>query len=160
MSALDFVLQDSGIRGALADCEDEINAILADDEAVWGPRWVEVHMRIWGCENLFLYTFGRREQWKEEWGAPKDFMQIAAAKSHLALRSGFNTSLAVASNPLVLRQGDYLYPGGVVKDGLAVGVSGVKGETDERIAWIILLAIERRARAKVLEMVEAGQHEI
>ena len=64
---------------------------------------------------------------------PGDFPQWATAKARLALRTGYDTTRLRNEFPHLYQPGDIKWPGGVLRDGLAMGFSGVQGEYDQMI---------------------------
>lgn len=69
---------------------------------------------------------------------PGDFPEYAEAKARLAQRTGYDTTRLRADHPHLYQAGDIKWPGGVVREGLAVGFSGVQGEYDVMICeWFI-----------------------
>ena len=75
-----------------------------------------------------------------------DFPEYAAAKARLALRTGYDTALLRTDHPHLYQAGDIKWPGGVVRDGLAVGFSGVQGEYDVMICEWFVSAIRALCR--------------
>lgn len=68
----------------------------------------------------------------------EEFVAYAEAKARVAHRTGVDTTTMRDLMPHLYQPGDIKWPGGVVRDGLAVGFSGVEGEYDQMIAeWFI-----------------------
>ena len=57
------------------------------------------------------------------------------------LREGGMTSDLVNVAPWLFEKGEYLYPGALMRYGIAIAVSGARGRADEAIAEIILSMI-------------------
>ncbi|MCD5397129.1 MAG: hypothetical protein LRZ96_00885 [Candidatus Pacebacteria bacterium] len=137
-----------------------VEKILSRKDATWGPKWVEVVVDI-GDRNFPLYFhFGTIVPWKEEWGAKKNFTEIALKKLKLSDRTGMNTSAIVALCPWQLEPGNFLYAGGVTKDGITVAVSGAIGIVDEGIASIIIEVIAMFAKLEAKQRMERGEMQI
>lgn len=80
-------------------------------------------------EPLFTGTVGDRQG---------HFLEYATAKARLSSRTGYDTTRVRQDVPHLFRAGDIKWPGGVYREGLAVGFSGVQGEYDEMISeWFI-----------------------
>lgn len=69
---------------------------------------------------------------------PGDFPEYAEAKARLAHRTGRDTTSLRMDHPHLYQPGDIKWPGGVFREGLAVGFSGVQGEYDVMICeWFV-----------------------
>lgn len=85
------------------------------------------------------------------WGA--DYRAFAREKAALAWRSGCDTHVLQEARPHLLRPGDTLLWGSVVRDGLVVAASGAHPWFDEACAnivagFLLALAQERARRAR------------
>lgn len=135
--------------------------ILSCKDTTWGPKWVKGYVQVSGSGKI-PFNFGIITKWNPAWGVKKYFDHIAEKKMELAKRMNSNTSDIVAICPWQLQQGEFLYPGGVSRFGISVGVSGAKGHVDEAIAnlmvdTIIMLAhleAEKRKEEKRMEIKE------
>ena len=133
-------------------------AILATKGATWGPRWVHGFVNTPGLADV-SFRFGLRINWNPRWGEELDFVSVAKTKMQVAKRLRINTSVVVATCPWLLLPGEYLYPGGVYRNGIACGVSGAKGRVDEALAEMVVSAIimlaqletDRRVAAKEMQ---------
>lgn len=74
----------------------------------------------------------------------------ATAKAAVAFRTGRDTSTLRTHYPHLYREGDIIYPGGVVRDGLVVAYSGVQGEIDEMVAEWFVAAVRALARLEFI----------
>jgi len=123
----------------------------------WGPRWVEGFIDIPGLLD-FPFRFGKKTEWNSTWGEEKNFSVMAMRKLRTAKRLRMNTGIAITRCPWLFQEGDYLYSGGVYREGIACGVSGAKGWVDEGLAEmvvssiIILAQLETDARKEWKEM--------
>jgi len=97
---------------------------------------------------LLEHCIGDRSRWDA------DYAGFARAKARLAWHSGVGGSELQHARAHTLRAGDSLLWGGVVLDGIAVGVSGAEAWWDEAFATAIAAALraiakERHAAARV-----------
>lgn len=134
--------------------------LLTDPNAVWGPQYVMVSLRVNCLRDTFSFAFGTIPRvWRPEWGpefGSKDFEKFAGLKRALAERGQGPTSRIIVEKPWFLVNGDILRPGGTWRDGISVGVSGIKSEADEMIAEWVADAVAGVARLKARQYVEAG----
>jgi hypothetical protein len=145
------------VKRAITLAAPSINAVLAEQDTGWGPRWVAVVVSGPGLEQRVVETVGRVEGWKAEWGEQKDFRGIALRKAILAERTGMPTEVAVSRMPWLLQEGDYLFQGGTGEPGgLTVTASGAHGATDEGISELVKALVVMLCRLKVKQMKEAG----
>jgi hypothetical protein len=96
-----------------------------------------------------LFTAGIGEE------GPK-FIEFATAKARLAAREQIDTSRLRQDFPHRYRPGDIKWPGGVVRDGLAFGFSGVQGDYDEMICDWMAAAIRAICRIQFAEADKEG----
>jgi len=69
---------------------------------------------------------------------PGDFPEYAEAKARVAQRTGHDTTNLRSDYPHLYQSGDIKWPGGILREGLAVGFSGVQGEYDVMIGeWFV-----------------------
>lgn len=69
---------------------------------------------------------------------PENFPEWALSKARLAHRTRMDTTSLRHDLAHLYRPGDIKWPGGIWRDGLAVGFSGVEGEYDVMIAeWFV-----------------------
>jgi len=133
--------------------------ILGQDNTVWGPRWVDVVVRVPGLDEDIWSFFGPKGDWDPEWGDGPDFTGYARIKLHAAMRLGHDTSAIVALCPWLLADGENLYPGGFYRLGIGCAASGAMGRVDEAIAslvgntLIMLAHLEAGRRVAAEEMV-------
>jgi hypothetical protein len=133
-----------------------IEAILAEEGTTWGPKWVSGIINAPGLKKSITVAIGSHDEpWKAEWGEDKS-AKIAAKKLELAERIGGSTGAVVTICPWLVEDGEYLYPGGMSKYDISVGISGAMGWVDEMIANMIIeciimlshLETDRRIAAK------------
>ena len=134
------------VKQACSFAEPTILAILDDpkQKCVWGPAYVEVMISIPHNEKVIRAAFGaspEKKEWKKEWKTPKEFKNVAQKKLNAVLREGGMTSDLVNVAPWLFEKGEYLYPGALMRYGIAIAVSGARGRADEAIAEIILSMI-------------------
>jgi hypothetical protein len=125
----------------------------------WGPKFVEGNIGI-ACLPSIAFGFGTMTRWDPKWGEEIDFAKIAQRKRRQAQRVRANTSTTVAAKPWILWKGDYLYSGGVYRDGIAVGVSGAYGWVDEAIGTMLIDVIVMLAHLEVDKRVTAKQMQL
>ena len=156
------ILTEELIRKALWLARPSVEAILLEDETVWGPRCVYVFVDGPGLDSFMTSVMGSRDKWQKEWGKEEDFGKIAWQKLLLARRTGMPTGVVISRYPWMLKEGDFLYEGGTAgsPNGLSVGVSGAHGQTDEGIADIIYAAIVMLCRLKVRRMKCVGTERV
>lgn len=98
-------------------------------------------------EETVLYekSFGAaREQWV------RPFDEFARRKASVSWRTGMDTHLVQQHSPYLYTEGDIKFGGGVYRDGLVVGVSGVQWYFDQLFAELTAsackaLSIQRMA---------------
>jgi hypothetical protein len=124
---------------------------------VWGPRYIVIVVMH---PNLGKRMAARRidetTTWLDEWGDRDKYLRIAEWKAKTAQETGMPTSQLTLQCPWDHKEGDYLYPGGVVAGKLAVGASGVKGFADEGSAYTVLYWIEALCKLKREQLRESG----
>lgn len=79
---------------------------------------------------------------------PENYPEWAVAKARLAHRVQMDTTSLRHDLAHLYRPGDIKWPGGVWRDGLAVGFSGVEGEYDVMIAEWFISAVKAIARVQ------------
>ena len=77
---------------------------------------------------------------------PGPFPEYATAKARLALRTGCDTTRLRDEFPHLYQAGDIKWPGGIVRNGLALGFSGVQGEFDQMICEWFASAVQAICR--------------
>lgn len=157
-----MVLEAIALVGPSAD------KILSTPGTTWGPQWVEGRVMAPGLEEVIKFDFGEPSSrlgepnpfrsWKKEWGPEIYFGEIAEMKLRATEREMDNTSLVVATNPWNLELGEFLYGGGVYRDGICVGVSGAKEKTDEAIAEMVATAIAMLALLETERRIKEGEN--
>lgn len=137
-------------------------AILDAKGTTWGPKWVEGYVSSDGLSERLGFVIGEYSgsPWPKEWGGRKNFLDIALAKLLVVEREKLSTSVIVATRPWLLRDGEYLYAGGVARDGIYVAVSGAKSYVDEALAEMVLSAIIMLAHLKCDKMKQEGKNQI
>ncbi len=103
---------------------------------------------VGGRKNIFVVVIepsGKQFPYKFGPDQVKDFQHpyhiIAGAKAEMCHRTGKPSGHVLHRTPWLFEKGDCRYAGGVVEDGLAVGVSGLQSHFDEMVAWMIFNAI-------------------
>ncbi len=135
-----MIISQSMIDWAIVLVKPAAEEILFAAGMTWGPLWVDGVVSAPGLNDLY-FRFGRPAEWNPEWGEKRDFSEVAKCKLRLAKRLRINTSVAIVLYPWLLEEGDYLYPGGVYRDGIACGISGAKGRVDEGLSEMVVSAI-------------------
>ena len=152
------ILTQELVTRAIALATPSINAVLAEKDTGWGPRWVAVVVSGPGLEGRIVELVGHIEEWKVQWGEQRDFREIASQKASLAERTGMPTEEVVSRKPWLLQEGDFLFQGGTAgeRGGLTVTASGAHGETDEGISDMVKALLIMLCRLRVKQMKEAG----
>lgn len=94
---------------------------------------------------LYEESFGEpREQWE------RPFDDFACKKAYIAWRTGMDTHLVQQRFPHLYGEGNIKFGGGVLRDGIVVGVSGVQWYFDQMFAELVVsackaLSIQRMA---------------
>lgn len=79
-------------------------------------------------------------------GDGAEFAEYAEAKARVALRTGYDTTTMRDLVPHLYQPGDIKWPGGVLRDGLAMGFSGIQGEYDQMVCEWFASAAKALAR--------------
>lgn len=153
------IITEGLVKKAIELVRPAAEKILNAEDTTWGPKWVEGLIKAPGLEEELSFLFGKVTEWNPSWGAIF-FSKIVAAKLQVVKREGVNTSILVATKPWKLEEGEYLYPGGAVRDGICVAVSGAKGRTDEAIAEMVISAIVMLAFLETEKRLKEGQEQI
>ena len=77
---------------------------------------------------------------------PGEWSEFAEAKARLVLRTGVDTTRMRTDMSHLYQPGDVKWPGGILRDGLYVGFSGVQGEYDEMIGEWFVAAVRAMCR--------------
>jgi len=138
------------------------NEILASEGTTWGPKWVEIWIQAPGVEQplAFAYGLGDLNKWNPEWGARLDFGEIAAAKLQVITREHADSGHVVIRTPWQFEEGEYLYAGGIVREGIYVAVSGAKEAVDTAIAEMVASAIAMLAYLETAKRLKEGKERI
>jgi hypothetical protein len=118
-----------------------VEQILIGPLFIWGPGWVNlVCIAELSNQQQCIYStiFGEKTYWDPKWGEKKDFEVVAVQKAKLALSAKQDTGAVIQNTPWLIGKDQYLFPGGVYAQGIAIGVSGAKSSADEMIAKIVL----------------------
>lgn len=134
-----------------------VDRMLNRKGAIWGPKWVEVVVRVPELEDTVV-VLGWKKPWDEAWGEECDFVLYATKKLELSERTGVPSEVAAKDAPWLLKDGENFYAGGVSKSGISVGVSGANEDTDKRIADFIFGKIIALGRRKQEELKEQGKN--
>jgi len=146
------IIDEALVREAIKLAQPTVAAILAHNGATWGPKWVTGRVMAPGLEtDKFEFEFSSDGP-KEEWNSEK--------KLAVAEREKTSTSVVVATRAWCLEEGEYLFPGGVHRDGISVSASGAKGRADEAIAEVVLSLIIMLANLKTDLRIEYKQTKI
>lgn len=101
------------------------------------------------CSETFTgtgYQVGTVPENHDQWDHPYDL--IALEKTHMSLRERMGVG-DILGQPWRLQAGDTVYPGGIYKEGIAVGVSGLDADHDVVLANLIgdtiIMAVKRIA---------------
>ena len=158
-----MIIDEKLIKEAIALARPSIVAILNKKGATWGPKWVAGYVKAPGMDKLidFEFTSYRKfKPWKAKWGKKEDFYNIARKKLEASDREKMSTRSIVAFRPQCLKKGEFLYPGGVNRYGVSVGISGARGSADEGIAEILRSTIGMLAHLKTDARIKKDQMEI
>ena len=92
---------------------------------------------------LYEHSIGDRDKWDA------NYAEFARAKARLAWRTGMDGHRVLELQPQLLIGNDFLGWGGVVVDGIVVGVSGAHPWFDEAFAGSIAMCVRALAKAAV-----------
>jgi len=100
-------------------------------------------------EQAILYeeSFGAP---REEWERPFD--EFARAKAMLSWRTGMDTHLVQQRFPHLYNEGDITFGGGVYRDGIVVGVSGVQWFFDQMFAELTVSACKALSIQRMIDV--------
>jgi len=142
------ILDKSLIQKAIELVTPGAVAILNSEGTTWGPKFAHgyVYAEESGAGDVEFHFGDITVPWDSKWGEQKDFAYVAWRKLNAAWREKKSTSEVVALDPWRLREKEFLYSGGAYRYGIAVGVSGALGRTDEALAEMVLSAIIMLAR--------------
>jgi hypothetical protein len=120
----------------------------------WGPQGVVIGVDwVERPKPPFLHVMeelGPEESWEEKW--KYNFRELVFNKLSVILRAGGRaTSEDIILKPWLLKEGDCLYAGGVIEDGIAVVASGACEETDKAISKDVLNKIQFLCEVKLLD---------
>ena len=148
------MLTDETVFRAVQEAKPAIEALLASDFWIWGPRWVGIIVISPKGKRLYGNFIGSDQTWDPEWGEVVDFLVIARDKAQISHRTGLSSREVIQNCPFLLEEGDRLYAGSVIRQGLIVAVSGAKSEADEAIAEMILALIIGTCHIKIRNLKE------
>lgn len=122
-------------------------AICAEKNAVWGPKFVKIWVGYPGL-GATCFTMGEEKPWQAQWGDEPDFVLIAKKKLDLARSYGMDTATIrnAPSQPLRLGDGVYAWAGGITRSGISIGCSGLKQWADHAIAETVATTIIMMAK--------------
>ena len=154
-----IIITEELVKRAIALVVPSAEAILATEDAIWGPCWVKGIISVPGLDDI-SFCLGEETPWQVVWGEKRDFSGVAKKKLQVAKRLRMTTSVVIATCPWLLLPDEYLYPGGVYRDGIACGVSGAKGRADEALAEMVISAVIMLAHLKTDRRIENKQMQI
>ena len=133
-----------------------INAFfeVSEPETVWGPKFIVIAVVHPALQGPIFQIIGNTSDWQEEWGNLEEYKEIALWKARTAQKEGKPTSELVLQYPWDLKDGSFLYPGGVVAGKLGVGGSGIIGFADEGAANVVLSMIMSLSKLKCSQLRE------
>ena len=104
-------------------------------------------------EQAILYeeSFGAP---REEWERPFD--EFARAKAMLSWRTGMDTHLVQQRFPHLYNEGDITFGGGVYRDGIVVGVSGVQWFFDQMFAELTVSACKALSIQRMIDVLASA----
>lgn len=120
----------------------------------WGPEGVVIGVDWAERSKLpFLHVMeelGPEETWEAKW--KYNFRELALNELSVILRAeGRATSEDILRKPHLLEEGDCLYAGAVIQDGIAVATAGGCEETNKAISKIVLEEIFFLCEVKFLD---------
>jgi hypothetical protein len=154
------IITEEMVFSAVALASPTIEKVLQTEGLTWGPKWVSISIVAPGIHTKTTAVGEKPGSWDPKWGESRNFSNIALKKMQAADREQENTSVIVNEYPWALQDNEYLYPGGVTKEGISVGVSGACGRVDEMIASIIVDAIICLAQMETDKRKEKKQMQI
>lgn len=96
---------------------------------------------------LYEESFGAP---REEWERPFD--EIARGKALVSWRDGKNSHLVQQEYPYLYNEGDIKFGGGVSRDGIVVGVSGVQWYFDQMFAEVTVSACKALSIQRMIDV--------
>jgi len=154
------ILTEDLVEKAIELVKPGVESILNAEGTTWGPKRIQGWVIGPGLKRPISFMIGSLEDWKKEWGEIMNFHPIALSKLAVSAREGLPTSVIVAEKPWLLKDEEYLYPGGTTRDGITVAVSGAKGRVDEAIAEMVLSAIRMLAFLEADRRIQEKQMQI
>ena len=155
------ILTEALVEKAIELARPTALAILGEKGTTWGPKWVSGCVKGPGLSREVAFDIGEvSERWEPEWGVRVRFIDIARSKLRVVEREGTPTSVLIATEPWRLEEGEYLYEGGVTRNGICVAVSGAEGRADEAIAEVVVSVIVMLAFMDVSERVKENRWQI
>jgi len=102
------------------------------------------------------YTFAQAILYEESFGEPCEkwewqFDEFARAKAMLSWRTGMDTHLVQQRFPHLYAEGDIKFGGGVFRDGIVVGVSGVQWYFDQMFAELTASACKALSIQRMID---------
>lgn len=158
-----MIIDEKLIREAIDLARPSVAAILNKKGATWGPKWVGGFIKVPGLDKLIDFEFTsylKFRPWKAKWGKKEDFFNIAKRKLEASDREKMSTRSIVAFRPQCLKKGEFLYPGGVNRYGISVGISGARGSADEGIAEILRSTVSMLVHLKTDARIKKNKMEI
>jgi len=93
--------------------------------------------------------------WQKTYGTipeGKEFARFAKEKAELSFRHRMSTKDIWVTRPWLLQLGDVAYYGGVFKDGICVGISGLKEDSNHDLAEIFVQMLIKAITGEVAKM--------
>lgn len=121
-----LALFDHLIDVELTEGRRDLHVVVMDPGKPWGDG-------AWSFSEAILYeeSVGDVRKWKY------DYQAIARGKAKVAWRHQADSRQVVALMPHLLTWDDVRLPGGIFRDGIAVGTSGVQSFFDEAIGIVV-----------------------
>jgi len=119
---------------------NELHVVVLDPSKYFGSCQFEQAV-------LYEESFGEP---REEWERPFD--EFARAKAMLSWRTGMDTHLVQQRFPHLYNEGDITFGGGVYRDGIVVGVSGVQWFFDQMFAELTVSACKALSIQRMIDV--------
>ncbi len=120
-----------------------------------------LHIVVLDPEKRFGRGFLGSILYEESFGAPRDqwerpFDEFARAKAMLSWRTGMDSHLVQQRFPHLYDGGDIKFGGGVSRDGIVVGVSGVEWYFDQLFAELTASACKALSIQRMIDVLASA----
>jgi len=141
--------------------EDEIAPMMKEHGVKNAAVCVAIRAHDLSFDDCVVCEYSRNVDEAAEFNGPEN--RIARSKAEISWRTGLTTRDVVSNHPEYLREGDAIYPGSTVQNGLIVAISGFPPDQwDEALSMKLAGEIWGRVMDMFLEerkqMLQKGEH--